>query len=221
MRRYLGAFVGPGAGQPVAGNPATLSTQIERFRQPVYDRVNYPAAGIAQLTFFSVPIGGTATLIRAGTASSVAKTLRDTYLRSQGVLPNIAWWVYGVHFCLIPATVAPQNASVDEVLQDAQILIDHGYVEFRTVDKVLYQFALASLSSWHGVLTGASTVRTDSTLVGAPIASECYDLTVGGLPLFIDRNQQFSATLTFDGSPALTQTWDILWVHDAEIERPS
>lgn len=220
MRRF-GAFVGPGPGVPPAGNPATLSTMIERFRQPVYDRVNYPAAGIASLSFFSVPIGGSATLIRAGTASTVQKTLRDTYVRNQGVLPNIAWWMYGVHFVLIPATAAPQNASVDEVLQDAQLLITHGYVEFRTVDKILYQFALSTLVQWHGVFTGASTVRTDSTLVGVPIASECYDLTVGGMPQFIDRNQQFTATMFFDGSPALTQTWDVVWVHDAEIERPA
>lgn len=233
MRGRVGQFVMPGGvgaeGQMLPGAiiPGTLSTHLERFHQPVYDRVNYAAAGAASLTFFSLGIGSTATLIRSGTAGSVAKTIRDTYMRNQGILPNIAWWAYSVYFILVPATVAPQNAATDDVLQDVQLLSTHAWVEFRTVDKLLYQFPLTVVCPFKAVAGGVATTRNDSNLVGAPFCSEAFDLTVLDpntgvrVPMEFERNQGVTATMYFDGSPALTSTFDIMWVHDAEIERPS
>lgn len=229
MNRYgMGAFltppgVGPG-GEMIPGgvNPATLSKRLERYPQTVHDRANYAAAGAASITFFSIGIGGSATLIRSGTAASVAKTIRDTYMRQQGLLPNIAWHAYNVYFVLIPATAAPTNASTDDVMQDLQVLIDHAWVEFRTVDKLLYQLALSTLTPFKGTLGGVASVRNDVTLVGAPFVSERFSLVdVTGEPMAFEPNQSLSATMYFDGSPALTQTWDIVWSHDAYIVRPS
>lgn len=63
----------------------------EDLWQPLYDRVNYTAAGTSQLSFFSTVLGQSATLIRAGSASAVSKTKRDTNMENANVVPMLKW----------------------------------------------------------------------------------------------------------------------------------
>jgi len=60
----------------------------EDLWQPLYDSVNYPAAGSSQLSYFSIPRGQSATLITAGAAAAKTKTYRDTNMENANVVPT-------------------------------------------------------------------------------------------------------------------------------------
>src|SRR5260370_330109 len=73
----------------------------EDIWQALYDRVNYPAAGVAgDLGFFATPLGGSTTLIlktgaRAAAALTKSKSFPDTNLPKQGGLPANAFPIHG------------------------------------------------------------------------------------------------------------------------------
>src|ERR1051326_155915 len=142
------SFVMAGQMMPVSAPPAAPAdpggfakyrTQMrespEDIWQPVYDKVNYPAAGSNELIFFSTPVGGSATLIRAGAAGTVSKTRRDTNLEQQGVIPTKAFKIHGFSICYIPVQQAVAQANTQSIVDDMQRLMFGGFMEFRIVDK--------------------------------------------------------------------------------------
>jgi len=209
------------------GNFAGFRTQMrespEDIWQPVYDRVNYPAAGSAELTFFSTPVGGTATLIRAGVAAAVQKTRRDTNLEQQGVIPSKAFQVHGFSLTLIPLQQAVAVAGTQSILDDMQRLLFGGFLEFRLVDKPYLYLPLHKLPStaiFNGSFAGAFTagnVAASGGGVGTGSPRDIYWLTV---PLTIDPYQGFSLRFQFDGVVALVQTFDLQIFLEGLMRRP-
>lgn len=85
---------------------------IEIIRQPIYDYIVYPTAGLANLTFFQFPIGqgaganGSASPGNAGNA----KTIADTNMQAQGAFPAPqAFWAQSIECDFQPGSSAAAN----------------------------------------------------------------------------------------------------------------
>ncbi len=225
--------VGPGRQLMVPRGMPTDPAQFARYRtqmrerpedywNPLYDRVNYPAAGTGELTFFSVPLGGSATLIRAGVAASVNKTLRDTNLRTAGVQPTKAFQIHGFSIHYIPLQQAIGAAATPSIMDDIQRLMNGGFLEVKLIDKPYLEIPLSKIPD-SGSLRGAvATTATATTMVGAagPGTGSPRDIYWIKPPLTIDPYQNFAVRLAFDGTVALVQTFDVQFFLEGFSRRP-
>ena len=130
---------------------------VEMIRQPLYDRLFYPTAGIAgSLTFFSGPIGsGQSTESTA--VSGSAKTLADTNMTNQGLLPAPqAFWIDSIQIAVDPGSVSTANvftlidptfynataaATVGAGLNDKMKIQNSGFVQLTVGTKPYLQLA--------------------------------------------------------------------------------
>lgn len=195
----------------------------EDIWQPVYDKVNYAAAGAFELTFFSTPVGGSATLIRAGAAAAVNKTRRDTNLEQQGVIPTKAFKIHGFSLTLIPLQQAVAVAGTQSIVDDMQRLLFGGFLEFRIVDKPYIYLPLHKIPATgvlRGSVGGAFTAGNVAVAGGGAGTGAPRDIYWLGVPLTLDPYQNFSARMQFDGSPALIQTFDLQLFLEGYMRRP-
>src|SRR5574341_25959 len=202
--------------------PTQMREQPEDLWQPVYDRVNYPAAGIGELAFFSVPLGGQATLIRAGAAAAVNKTRRDTNLEQQGVIPTKAFQVHGFSLTIVPVQQAVGVAATAGIVDDVQRILYGGFLEFRLVDKPYLYLPLHKIPSTGAIRGAAATTAAATTIVSAPGGGPGAprDIYWIGVPLTIDPYQNFSARMQFDGVVAVGQTYDLQLFLEGYMRRP-
>ncbi len=226
--------MGPQAPQD-PGQFAKYRTQMrespEDIWQPIYDRKNYPAAGTFELVYFSIPVGGSDTLIRAGAAAAVTKSRRDTNLEQQGVIPTKAFKIHGFSLCFIPlqqaasATGVSGTASTPSIMDDMMRLMYGGYMEFRIVDKPYLYLPLHKIPAT-GVLRGSAFASgipaggIAGVSAGGPGTGAPRDIYWIGIPLVLDPYQNFSMRLQFDGSPPLNMTWDIQVFLEGYLRRP-
>lgn len=98
-----------------AANVAAVIGKIEVIEQELYDRILYPTAGLANLTFFATPQGaGQST--ESGVAAGVTKTLADTNMTQNGQLPAPqAFWIDNIQFDFDPGSVATANLYVTQI----------------------------------------------------------------------------------------------------------
>lgn len=94
----------------------TNASQSEIVRQRLYDFQLYPAAGVAQLTFFSSPAGqGITTAL--GAVVGTAKTLWDSNLELPNTLPSgKQFMVESIECLFLPGSVATANTYTPAAL---------------------------------------------------------------------------------------------------------
>ena len=99
-----------------AANQAQVQGKLEIIKQPLYDRIIYPAAGLAgALTFFANPQGNGQSS-ESGTAAGTAKGLQDTNMTQNGQLPAPqAFWIESSQAKVDPGSVATANTYVTQV----------------------------------------------------------------------------------------------------------
>jgi len=222
----------PIAGGSVMARPrdplqlAAMRTQMreapEDIYQPFWDRVNYPAAGSANLSFFTIPKGQQATLIRAGVAANVTKTFRDSNLEQPGVVPSKALSVRGFSLSFVPLQQAIAGAATPSIPDDVQRLTYGGFLQLDLLDKPYLRLPLILLPST-GVLRGlAATTATAVTMISAPGSGSGNprDSFWTGVPLTIDPYQTFTAQMQWDGTVALVQTFDLYLFLHCYVRRP-
>lgn len=98
-----------------AANIAAVLGKIEVIEQELYDRILYPTAGLATMTFFATPRGaGQST--ESGIAAGVAKSLSDTNMTQNGQLPAPqAFWIDNIQVDFDPGSVATANLYVTQI----------------------------------------------------------------------------------------------------------
>ncbi|MGH7754439.1 MAG: hypothetical protein ACREN5_16665 [Gemmatimonadales bacterium] len=199
-----------------------MREQPEDIWQPVYDRVNYPAAGSNELSFFNVAIGQSATLIRAGVAAAVNKTRRDTNLEQPGVIPTKAFKIHGFSLTLIPLQQAIAAAATPSINDDMLRLVNGGFMEFRIVDKPYIYLPLHKIPATGILRGGVATTATATTMVaaGGTGTGAPRDIYWIGVPLTLDPYQNFSCRMQFDGTVALGQTFDLQLFLEGYMRRP-
>lgn len=196
----------PGAMRAIFNDPAyaAIMASPEDISQPTYDTANYDVLGQTNVFFFTVPIGGQATLIRNGAAgATVVKGLTDTNLTQAGILSIKAMLVTGILVYIQPQQSAVGQANTSRISDDLVLLYGGGQLEWKVGDKVRLNLPLklfAQLAPIH--------VRTDRT----------SETTVafgggGGLywpvdPAVVPANTPFGVTMTFAGPPVVSQDYD-------------
>lgn len=125
----------------------------EDLWQPLYDRVNYPAAGTSALGFFSSSRGQTATLlstVAAGvwTAASKVKSFRDTNIENSNVVPTKMFKIVGVSVAFLHA-----NQNDGNVTRDREIIRGGSFLQFRIVDKDIIFLPLVTIPEMNPVVS--------------------------------------------------------------------
>lgn len=189
----------------------------EDLWQPLYDRVNYPAAGTSALGFFSSSRGQTATLlstVTAGvwTAAAKVKTFRDTNIENSNVVPTKMFKVVG---CSVGMLSANQNST--NVTRDREIIRGGAYLQFRIVDKDIIFLPLITIPEMNPVVsTTANSVN--GTAGGGGQNVPMYKFPI---PITINPYENFTVQLNVDNSPPIDQTMDIYLMLHAYMRRPT
>ena len=188
----------------------------EDLWQPLYDRVNYPAAGISELGFFSSPRGQSATLITAGSAASKVKTYRDTNNENANVVPTKMFKIVGVslgfiHSDTTAATIADDRAEVR----------DGGYLQFRIVDKDIIFLPLIAIPEVNPIISVATTATTTNVNSMAGGGGQNVPMYKFPIPITINPYENFSVSLKVDGTVAIVATMDIYLILHAYMRRPT
>ena len=191
--------------------------KVDVLYQPVYDRVNYAAAGATSLNFFSVALGGSATLIRAGAAATVTKTRRDTNMVASGSIPNEGFDWQGVGMVYVPLQQVPGVAATNDIADDIQRIMYGGYFTFKVLDNTLLELpilTIPSIISLGGLATGNDVMAVQP---GKGDQKDAFWVTK---KKFLPPNSSFTFTMNFDGTVSLSQTFDIYVFLLGEKYRP-
>jgi len=196
----------------------------EDIWQCLYDRVQYAAAGVAgDISFFAVPLGGTASLIQAGAiVAAKGKSFRDTNLPNQGVLPAKAFQIHGFSLHYIALQQAVAAALTPTIVDDVARLMNGGFMEVRLIDKPYIVLPLSRIPD-PGALRGmVATTATATTMISAtgPGTGSPRDIYWITPPLTIDPYQNFFVRSSYDGAPALNQTFDEQLFMEGFTRRP-
>lgn len=192
----------------------------EDIWQPQYDRANYAAAGAATVSFFTVALGASATLLPGNSASAASKvkTYRDTNLQQPGVIPTKDFLCVGFSVVYIPAQQATTAANTSSIADDKMRLAYGGWLTFQLIDKPYLYLPLHLLGGLGGRYFSDAT---NVSGVGPVGLNESSPFWLFELPLLLRAYQTFVVTLTFDNSPALVQTFDIQFLMLGYLRRPS
>ena len=91
-----------------AAHIAAVQGKIEIIRQPLYDRLLYPTAGLTVFSFFSLPIGNG--FSSEPLAAAGVKSLSDTNMTQNGQLPSPqAFWLEDIQVYAESGGVATAN----------------------------------------------------------------------------------------------------------------
>ena len=189
----------------------------EDLWQPLYDRVNYPAAGTSALGFFSSSRGQTATLlstVTAGvwTAAAKVKTFRDTNIENSNVVPTKMFKVVG---CSVGMLSANQNST--NVTRDREIIRGGSYLQFRIVDKDIIFLPLVTIPEMNPVVSSTAN-SVNGTAGGGGQNVPMYKFPI---PITINPYENFTVQLNVDNSPPIDQTMDIYLMLHAYMRRPT
>lgn len=217
-------------GRPILQRDALLNHRVgvpgqsDVIWQPLYDFQAYPSAGSLNLSFYTAPIGnGTSSSPYAG---ATAKTRHDTNLTVQGQLTKgNEFYMTGIEVLFYPgvnnATDTPFDvfpgrgsvalASVGQFVNDVWAIGNTGLLTFvvgtdrpYVQDGPLMMFPPTTRLALAAAVATTNDCDSSATSVVEEIAyavwsGEPYTL----VPLYIESNQSFGATLTW---PALVPT---------------
>lgn len=189
----------------------------EDFWQPLYDRVHYPIAGSNQLSFFSVPQGQTATIIRNGSAvAGTVKGYLETNMQNANVVPTKLFKFVGITVAFVHGTegLTTNTADRDKVRAG-------GYLQFRIVDKDILFLPLIALPEANPFVVAATTA-TASTIAGQA-GGGGYGVPMYKLPIPITLNpyENFTVTFNWPTLTTITTVMDIYLILQGYMRRPS
>lgn len=99
-----------------AASVAAVAGKIEVIKQPLYDRILYPTAGLAgNLQFFTTP-QGQGVSSESGVAAASVKSLQDTNMSNAGLLPAPqAFWIDNIQVFVDAGSIATANSYATQV----------------------------------------------------------------------------------------------------------
>ena len=192
----------------------------EDLSQPLYDRVNYPAAGVGQLSFFSSPIGTSVTLIRAGATGTFAKTKRDTNLETQNVAPAKMFKLVGVSVAYIPVQQAIGTANTGSIGDDIMRLKYGAAFEFLIGDKRILDLPVHIIPESNPIQSVSTTITASSMISSGTVQGIPMPMYKFNIPVTVNPYESFRANFVFDGTVTLVQTMDVQLIFHAFMRRP-
>jgi len=191
--------------------------------QIVYDRMNITTTVPSSIRFFSIPLGGSTTLIRGTATGTFNKTYRDTNWQTAGQDVNAAYEIHGIGKVLIPLQQAPTAAATASIPDDMQKLDFNGFIEFKTNNVQHAVEPLCMIPCPISFNSSIATTATNTTLVSGGGASSIREWYMLQVPVLIEPGQTIEATFNWDTAASLTlaQTFDVYWLFAAYKRRPS
>lgn len=172
-----------------AANIAAVIGKIEVIEQPLYDRIQYPTAGLAQAQFFSVPIGAGQSSESAA-AAGTTKTLADTNMTQNGQLPAPqAFWVENIQIFVDAGSVATANtyttqnptafaaaaaATVQAGDNDVNLILNSGVAIFSVGQKPYFRAAPLHIFPPQSRIRLDAAVSSNSATVGEVLKAKIY-----------------------------------------------
>jgi hypothetical protein len=200
------------------GNDVVSYGSTNKFRQPVYDRVNLPTSLTGEVPFFTNQIGASVTLIRYETAGAVAKTKRDTNLANQGADNSREYEIMGIAMALIPnARTVLATAATRGIRRDKDNIKEGGWLNFKVVNTNVLDIPLLLIPEINAE-SGVATTGNDATAWGGPApAGPMWNF---GESYRIPRGTNFSLTCKWDGTITLAQSFDMYLFLFANVYQP-
>lgn len=225
----LGATKTVPMGYPMPSRQGVFNPKMRTFRpeqpedlwQPIYDRMNYAAAGTTQIRFFSIALGGSTTLITAGSAAAKNKTYRDTNWQTSGADLNRAYEAHGVGMIFVPVQQAVDNASSNDIVDDMMRVLYGGWLNIETNNNRKFQLPLCLIPAPAMFRASVATTATNTTLVSGGGVTSSRDFFMFNVPLVLEPGQTIDMTMNWDGTVSITQTMDIYLVLAAYMRKPS
>lgn len=182
----------------------------EFFGQPLWDTVNYAAAGQAVMNFFAIPRGQAAvltTVIGGAPAAGTIKSYRDTNLDIAGFTPDKRWEFVGMSAAFRRIT----DLVTDEM--DRKMIVGNTWWYFRVGDKDVFRIptVFTPFANYtHATTWGA--VAAQATGGNAP----AYMFTT---PFVVNPGERISVTLEAPGNVPIITTLDITLLLHATMQR--
>lgn len=206
-----------GVGSASGGNQVVDYQQANKFRQPVYDRLNLSTSLTGEYPFFTQPIGSNVTLIRYETAGTNQKTKRDTNLQNQGADNAREYSVFGMAMALIPtARTVLATAATRGIRRDKDNIKEGGWVQFKIVDTTVFEAPLLLIPEVNAE-GGVSTTGNDATAFTTVQQGPMWNFGEGHL---IPRGTTFSVICKWDGTITLAQSFDMMIFLYANVVKP-
>lgn len=177
----------------------------EDLWQPLYDKVNHAAGGTTQMSFFSIPQGQTATMIRNGVSTAnTVKGYLETNMQNANVVPTKMFKFVGITLAYLHLTegLATNN-------QDRDRIRNGGYLNFRIVDKDLLFIPLTLIPEANPFVTAATTAN--ATTICGQAGGGGFGVPMYKLPIPITLNpyENFAVTINFPTGIVVTSAVDI------------
>lgn len=210
----------------IPGIATMIPDKPEIIYQPLYDRVNYPQVGIANINFFATVRGQTAAaLITGGAAAARVKTLRDTNMDQVNVMSAKGFIMYGVAIGYVPLGCGVAVAALQNFADDIYRIASGGFLEIKFIDKPYVQLPLLMIPSpfsfhnSHMATTGNNLTMGGPGGMGDGMPTRPF---VFDPPYLIAPNENFTISATLDGT-ALTagNTIDIVIALMGYMLRPA
>lgn len=191
----------------------------EDLWQPLYDRVNYPAAGTNVLGFFSTSRGQSATLLSTYTAATQTwvaaakvKTFRDTNIENSNVVPTKMFKIVGVSIGFLSSVINGAN-----VTGDREAIRGGSYLSFRIVDKDIIFLPLITVPEMNPFVS----VTTNASIATAGGGGQNVPMYKFPIPITINPYENFTVQLNADNAPPVSVTMDIYMMLHAYMRRPT
>lgn len=193
--------------QELADHRVTVPGMSDEQYAPLYDFANYPAAGIAQLNFFTTPIGGGASTA-PGAAVGATKSEADTNLVVAGMLPRDQWFfITGIEVLAFPGINPGRggvaDATAGQFINDIWTLGKSGFLKLKIgTREYIIDGPLMVFPTTQGI-GGIAAMATNFTTGAATFSEIDYARFVGQpyttVGLWITPTQNFSVSLNWPG----------------------
>jgi len=217
IQRQIAVYKKPAQQDPLnmSGYRTQKPGSPEDFYQPLFDRVNYAAAGTSECNFFSAPLGASVTLIRAGATGTFNKTNRDTNIETPNVVPGKEFKIMGLSVGFVHEDEGEKANPIDR-----DKIRNGGYIKWMMGDKLIMTVPLMLLPESNPNVI-ASTTANDTTVLGAAggggPGTKMYSL---GVPITLAPFQAFTIKAIFDGTVTTAKAVDIYMFLHAYMRRP-
>ncbi len=196
----------------------------EDLWQPLYDRSQYAAAGTTQVSFFSTPRGGSATLLTTHTGAGVwssasrVKTFQDTNIENANVVPTKMFKIVGVSLAYIH-----QDNAITTVLNasDREALRAGSYIQFRIVDKDIIYLPLVTIPELNPITAVATTVNAATITASAGGGGSNVPMYKFPIPITINPYENFTVSLNTISGVVINNIIDVYLVLHAYMRRPT
>jgi hypothetical protein len=205
----------------------------EAIKQSLYDTAAYPAAGINQLSFFTLPVGQGVSVL----GTPAAKSLSDTNMTLAGQMPaNQEFLIQSVEVVFLPTTPTVAAAmpaffgtdAISGLVNDAYIFYRSGNLNLNIGSKSYLQEANLMRFPPKAYFDIAAAVES-ATTAAASLQSRIAFATARGRPYLLQpanlrlvSNQNFSVTLNWpEGLQAILQPAEVRVILDGILYRRS